>query len=833
MLINSSLKTKVLTITSIAGIAAAIFVGTIIYTTTVAPVKDRIEAQIIHEMTAYINSQVNLKIQEGIIGSTVFSMQDSVAEALAVEEREDLLPVFAAMRENFRNQTLYNDIAMHLVTADGRSLIKSWNLDSYGQNLSNSPLMQRAMKDQYAFGSLALGALGVGVIGVSPIFSEGEFMGIITMIQGLSSVSDSFRKDNNGDWLFVIDKRYVKEKYGNMPIFEKNIPFDKNYLLASNSWFKEDIVQFTKTAFQPVDGKQNKIYLHKDKVIIDIPAYDEENIILGRHLFILDKDIHEAPIVHAINAAWISLIGILFSILILTVIIIIAVNRMVIIPLQNVQRTTVKILETGDFSIRHEVKSQDELGQTAESINKLLTQIGLALNEVNTTVKSLSNGDFTQCIKGDYQGDLNQLKQGINLGIGNISAVMDELSKVIHAMNNGSYDIQIQSNASGRYKSIIDEAQEAISETNLVITDINHVMMDMQEGIFQTRIKIEAKGELNVLKQHINESMATLDSAIKNISHVMTAQSQGDLTQSISADYQGDLKQLKTSINQCMEKIDYSVSQAMQAATIVKSESLHLATDSNDLNSRVKQQAASIEETSATMEEMNAAVHNNTENAQRASVVIEKVQDETVQAGSVMKKTISAMNSIQESSHEIADIVTMIDSIAFQTNLLALNAAVEAARAGEHGRGFAVVAAEVRNLAGRSADAAKEIKTLIDLSVQRIDQGTQLASESGKVISEISTSIDEVTDMIHQITSASAEQAEGVGLAHNAINKIDETIQQNTALVERTSQSAENMLSQASDLSENMAFFKTNQSVNAISPSKQSRAIAIRPDNES
>jgi len=229
-----------------------------------------------------------------------------------------------------------------------------------------------------------------------------------------------------------------------------------------------------------------------------------------------------------------------------------------------------------------------------------------------------------------------------------------------------------------------------------------------------------------------------------------------------------------------------------------------------DLIERVQQQAASVEETSATMEEMNTAVQNNTASAQNAAAKVSVIQKESIQASEVMKKTIDAMVHIQSSSHEIAEIVSLIDGIAFQTNLLALNAAVEAARAGENGRGFAVVAGEVRALAQKSADAAKQIRGLIEHSVESIDEGTKLASESGEVMNGITSAIEEITHTMGQIATASSEQAEGVELVYKAIHSIDGATQQSAALVEETSSAAENMTEQAKDLRKTMAFFKTN-----------------------
>ncbi len=817
MLANLSLRAKVVSITTLIGLIVSVIVGSIIYQTSVAPVKGTVENKLIKDLTTYIESQIDSKIQGSIIGSTAISMQKEVTESLMMEDRGAIVPIFEGIKELYRNQTDYKNIATQLITYDGRALVKSWDLDSYGQNLANSPLIKNAMKEKQATGSLALGALGVSVIGISPVINDGEFMGMVTMIQGLASVRKNFAKQEDGEWVLLVDKRYVADKYGSMPVIDNNISFDKNYILANNRWFKKEVVELAKSGFQPVDGENNKTYDYQNKVFIDIPAYDEEQKVMGRHLFILDRAVHDAPIELAMNTAWISLAGILSGILLLIIIIFIVVSRMVITPLQNVQKVTTKILSTGNFSLRMDVKSNDEVGQTAKAINELLTQIGLALQEANGTVKAISEGDFSQRITGDYQGDLELLKSGINQSTDNIASVMDELSKVMKAMKDGVYDIEIKSNnASGRYATMLLDAQQAMTETNHVITEINHVMMDMQQGVFQTRVEIEAQGELNTLKQRINDSMIALDNAITDITYVVTAQSEGDLTKTISNEYQGDLLQLKNAINQSIEKLAFTVSQAVESATIVQSEALGLSKDAGHLSTQVQQQAAAIEETSATMEEMNSAVQNNTENAQQASIVVEKVQTEAAQAGSVMKRTIEAMDSIQTSSQQIASIVSLIDGIAFQTNLLALNAAVEAARAGEHGRGFAVVAGEVRNLAQKSADAAKDIKKLIDSSVQRISQGTQLASESGAAINEITSSIDQVTQMIHHITSASKEQAEGVHQVHLAISDIDATTQQNATLVERTSAVAENMNQQATALSNNMAFFRTNHSVSAI-----------------
>lgn len=229
------------------------------------------------------------------------------------------------------------------------------------------------------------------------------------------------------------------------------------------------------------------------------------------------------------------------------------------------------------------------------------------------------------------------------------------------------------------------------------------------------------------------------------------------------------------------------------------------------------------------MDQMSSQVQSNTENAKQAEQVSEEAQALAGDGDKAMQETISAMENIQESSHKISEIVTLIDSIAFQTNLLALNAAVEAARAGDHGRGFAVVAGEVRSLAQKSADAAKDIKSLVDETVQRVNQGVETAGNTGSILNKINESIRSVTDMISHISQASSEQSEGIKQVHNAITQIDQVTQQNAALVEETSAAAENMNSQSETLKNDMAFFNTGIAVNAVKVPSKNKQVAQLP----
>lgn len=281
----------------------------------------------------------------------------------------------------------------------------------------------------------------------------------------------------------------------------------------------------------------------------------------------------------------------------------------------------------------------------------------------------------------------------------------------------------------------------------------------------------------------------------------------GDLTTNVQV-ASGDSNSVLSAVARMQASLVTVVSKVRNGSESVASASTEIAQGNNDLSARTEQQASALEETAASMEELNATVKQNAENARQADQLAQNASSIAVQGGEVVTLVVDTMKGINESSRKIADIIQVIDGIAFQTNILALNAAVEAARAGEQGRGFAVVASEVRSLAGRSAEAAKEIKTLIDDSVSRVEQGSALVDRAGSTMTEIVGSIRKVTDIVGEISSASKEQSTGVSQVGEAITQMDQVTQQNAALVEEMAAAAGSLKSQASDLVRTVSMFK-------------------------
>jgi methyl-accepting chemotaxis protein len=254
------------------------------------------------------------------------------------------------------------------------------------------------------------------------------------------------------------------------------------------------------------------------------------------------------------------------------------------------------------------------------------------------------------------------------------------------------------------------------------------------------------------------------------------------------------------------------VSRVRDSAAGIAIASAEIAQGDNDLSARTESQASALEETAASMEQLSSAVKQNADNAHQANQLAMSASTVAVQGGEVVAQVVDTMKGINEASRKISDIISVIDGIAFQTNILALNAAVEAARAGEQGRGFAVVASEVRSLAGRSAEAAKEIKALISASVQRVEQGTTLVDQAGTTMNEVVTSIRRVTDIMGQISVASNEQSLGVSQVGEAVTQMDQVTQQNAALVEQIAAAATSLKSQADDLVQSVSIFKLGKS---------------------
>ena len=360
--------------------------------------------------------------------------------------------------------------------------------------------------------------------------------------------------------------------------------------------------------------------------------------------------------------------------------------------------------------------------------------------------------------------------------------------------------------------------------------EIQDIVNSAQAGDLSRRIDLSGKeGCFGQLSRDVNKLVDVSERAINDTVDVISAMAHGDLTHTIDAEYQGAFGRLKEDVNTTIARLTEVMAEITSSAHLVLNGSREIAEGNTNLSQRTEEQAASLEQTASSMQEMITTVRQNADNAEHANQLAVSARQQAEQGGNVVGEAVSAMSEITECSNKIAAITSVIDEIAFQTNLLALNAAVEAARAGEQGRGFAVVASEVRNLAGRSATAAKEIKHLIEDSVLKVEEGSKLVDASGQTLEAIMTSVKKVSDIIAGIAGASQEQTEGIVQVNHAISQMDEMTHQNAALVEQASAASESMGEQAKNLNDLVDFFKTKK--NGATEIIAERRKADRPWN--
>jgi len=352
-----------------------------------------------------------------------------------------------------------------------------------------------------------------------------------------------------------------------------------------------------------------------------------------------------------------------------------------------------------------------------------------------------------------------------------------------------------------------DRTQEVAVER-----EIDGLVDAARNGDLTQRIDLQGKeGFFRQLGQGFNELLNELSSVFNDIARVMSNMASGDLNLLIEKQYTGTFGEVKDDINKTIENLSSVLSNLKTAADGIHETSNEISQGNSSLSSRTEQQSANLEETAASMEQLTSTVRHNADNAQQANLVSSTARQSAEKGGEVVSKAISAMHEINDSSNQIAEIIGVIDEIAFQTNLLALNASVEAARAGEQGRGFAVVATEVRNLASRSAEAAKEIKELIQDSLSKVNAGAELVNQSGVTLEEIVADVKKVGDIVAEIAASSVQQSSGIDQVSQAVNSMDDLTQQNAALAEQTSAASESMSDKANKMRELVGFFKVGE----------------------
>ena len=481
-----------------------------------------------------------------------------------------------------------------------------------------------------------------------------------------------------------------------------------------------------------------------------------------------------------------------------------------------------KALANGNLSYSMTANSTDEIGQMVTNVAEVTTTIDSLAGETGALIDAVRAGQLsTRGNPGNFRGAYADLVTNINELIDEFVAPIEVTGRYVERIARGDIPAPIVDEYHGDFNTIKGNLNALVSVMNGLVEQTVSLTTAARAGELGERGSPgHFSGVWSELINGINDTLDAVTGPMQAVSGVMSSMAGGDLTRKIGGNYHGTFAQLQHDTNATIDRLTDVIGSIKHSGDSVWAASADIVEGNQSLLARTREQVDSLHATTEHMEHMNGIVRQNVDSAQRASATVLAARDKAEKGGKVVGNAVRAMGEINASSNRIADIINVINEIAFQTNLLALNASVEAARAGEEGRGFAVVASEVRNLAGRSANAAKEIGELIQDSVGKVEEGSRLVHESGRTLDEIVAAVADVTEIVGEISTASGEQANSIELVNRAIAQMERITKQNSALVDQATRSSRTMGAEARRLKEKTAFFTVDAAVN------ESRALS-------
>ncbi|MDV3434364.1 methyl-accepting chemotaxis protein [Stenotrophomonas sp. C2852] len=483
-----------------------------------------------------------------------------------------------------------------------------------------------------------------------------------------------------------------------------------------------------------------------------------------------------------------------------------------------------------------DASGNDEVTQLLRSMQRMQAQLQAVMAAQGELARQHDAGSLSYRMdESAFPGDYGRMVHETNALVGSHVQVQNRLIEVMKHYARGDLSVDMDP-LPGEKAAITQAMDETKSSLSAINSEIRRLATAAAAGDFSLRGDEDRFAyDFRDMVAGLNRLMQTTDENLVQVSTLLQAISRGDLTVRMQGDFHGVFARMRDDCNATVDQLKQIVGRIQSSASSINLAAGEIASGNTDLSRRTEQQAANLEETAASMEELTSTVKQNAEHARQANQLAIGAHGVASQGGEVVGQVVTTMSAIEASSKKIAEIISVIDGIAFQTNILALNAAVEAARAGEQGRGFAVVASEVRTLAQRSAGAAKEIKGLIEDSVGKVADGSVLVRQAGTTMGEIVASVQRVTDIMADISAASQEQSSGIEQVNQAVVQMDETTQQNAALVEEASAAARSMEEQANLLAEAVSVFRTGAvtAAAAVRPALAAVAASVAPARRS
>lgn len=603
----------------------------------------------------------------------------------------------------------------------------------------------------------------------------------------------------------------------------------KGVSAIGKSLFKDKEVEYVKivdssgkTIYQQQTAKKGNAYLAVDKKVV------KEGKEIGKLELHFTNAYRQVEQKNSLMLFWANLLAVCFF---LGLIVNWIANK-IVGPIREVTSIANRIAAddlSGEIVVN---RSGDEL----EELTSAFHQMQQNLRTLSGLASSIAEGklESSEAISEVNQksGDLTNSFKTMHL---NLQVLFGEINDLIMAFEEGRLSARGNvERLAGGYREIVQGLNRTLDAITEPIKETSKVLTELAKGNLHVEIQGNYQGEYAAMKDALNSTINALQSYIGELSDVLMRMSEGDLNLAIAGEYRGDFVQIKSSVNRIIESFNDMLRNILNAAEQVTAGAHQISVSSQNLAHTSTEQASTVEEINASLTEISSQIKLTAENAEKANRLSILAKESATSGNNRMADMLNAMAEIDKSSATISKIIKVIDEIAFQTNILALNAAVEAARAGQYGKGFAVVAEEVRNLAARSANAAKETTAMIEGSIKKVEVGTKIANETAEALDRILNSVTETSNLISDISNASTEESTGIVQVNQGITQVSQVTLSSTSLAEESAAASEELASQAEMLKAMVERFKLNQSNNALSSEiAVTRQETVAPESKS